>query len=97
MEIWRIGGWFKTENAFVSEIYGKHGRGSLKSRNKIESLVVPFSPYCDSAGADGLIERDSLGSIHPANVFFVLNVKAEADIFGFDSEHRDIEQTLTLK
>jgi hypothetical protein len=53
MEIWRIGGWLKTENAFVSEIYGKHGRGSLKFRNKIESFVVSFSPRCDSAAADG--------------------------------------------
>ena len=85
------------ENAFASEIYGKHGRGSLKFWNKIESLVVRCSPRSDLAAADGLIERDSLGGVQRPNVFFVLNMKGEANIFGFDSEHRDIEQTLTLK
>ena len=56
-----------------------------------------FSPRCDSPSANNFIEREGLGTRHPANVFFVLNVKGEADIFGFDSEHRDIEQTLTLE
>ena len=56
-----------------------------------------FSPRCDSAVAASLIEREGLGRVHPANVSFVLDVKGEADIFGFDSEQRDLEQTLTLK
>ena len=80
-----------------AKIYGKHGRGSLKFWNRIESLVVRCSPRSDLAAADGLIERDSLGGVQRSNVFFVLNMKGEANIFGFDSEHRDIEQTLTLK
>ena len=44
-----------------------------------------------------LIERDSLGDVHRSDIFFVLYVKGEADIFGFHSEHRDIEQTAMLK
>ena len=80
-----------------AKIYGKHGGRFLKFRNKIESLVGRFSPRCVSAAADGLIEREGLGSVQSAHSFFVLDVKGEADIFGFDAEHRDIEQTLTLE
>ena len=80
-----------------AKIYGKHDRGFLKFRNKIESLVARCSPRSDSAAADGLIERDSLGGVQRSYVFFVLNVKGEPDIFGFNSEDRDIEQAAMLK
>ena len=60
-------------------------------------LSFAFSQRCDSAVVDRLIERDSPGGVYRANAFFALSVKGEADISGRNSEHRDIEQALTLK
>jgi hypothetical protein len=80
-----------------AKIYGKHGRDLLKFGTELNRLwftalsAVTLPPY--TAGT----EHDSLESVHLANVLFALNVKRKADVFGFDSEHRDIEQTLTLK
>jgi hypothetical protein len=64
---------------------------------KLNRLLPACSPRSDSAAADGLIERDSLGGVQRSYVFFVLNVKGEPDIFGFNSEDRDIEQPAMLK
>jgi len=85
-------------------------RKCVCKRKSMENMTVVFSNFGTRLNRlrsplsalrlnaeDGLIERKGLRSVHPANVSFVLDVKGEADVFGFDSEHRDLEQTLTLK